>query len=72
MGFTATEAPVTVPTPGAIARVCAPVTDQLRVLDWPEVSLVDEAVKLAIAGGVPTATVTDAVLVPKVFVAVRV
>jgi len=49
-----------------------PVTVQLRVLDWPAVSFTGLAVKLAMVGGVPTATATLAVAVPKRFVAVRI
>jgi hypothetical protein len=75
-GVTATEVPVTGPTPGAIDREVAPVTDQASVDVWPAVRAAGAAVKLAMAGGVPapgvTVTVAVAVADPAPFVAVRV
>jgi len=57
VGFTVTDFPVTAPTPALIARVVAPVTDQLRVLDWPVMILADVAAKAAIVGRVAAAAV---------------
>jgi hypothetical protein len=53
-GFTVTEVPVTAPTPALMARVVAPVTDQLRVPDWPVMSFAG-AVKVAMVGRVAVA-----------------
>jgi hypothetical protein len=71
-GFTATDVPVTAPTPGLMVTVGDPVAVQLSVLGWPAVTLAGVAAKLAMVGGLPAATVTVAVVVPTLFVAVRV
>lgn len=71
-GFTTVDVPVTLPTPPVMASVGEPVTTQESVLDWPAVTLAGEAVKLVTVGGLPTLTVTAAVVDPKLFLAVRV
>jgi hypothetical protein len=48
-GFTVTDVPVTAPTPAFMARVVAPVTDQLSVADWPVMSFAG-AVNVAMVG----------------------
>ena len=50
VGATTILVPVTVPTPGLMLRLVAPLTDQERVLDWPEEMLVGLAVKFEIVG----------------------
>ena len=72
VGLTTTDVPVTVPTPELTLRVGAPVTTQLKVLDWPEVMLAGEALKLVIVGALPTVTVRLEVTEPNVLVADRV
>ena len=71
--MTATLDPVTVPIP-EMDTEAAPEMLQDRVLLWPEVIFVGEAVKLTIVGGAGalTATVTVAVTLPAAFVAVSV
>ena len=71
-GVTWVELPVTRPTPELILTLVAPVTDQLNVLDWPSAILAGEVERLPMTGGAPAATVTDAVLVPAEFVALKV
>ncbi len=58
------EVPVTVPMPGSIFRLVAPVTVQASVLDWPLAIPTGVAVKLLITGFGPIVTVTVDVLVP--------
>jgi hypothetical protein len=72
VGVTLNEVPVTRPTLGPRVRLAAPVTAQLRVLAWPEATLAGAAVKLAMTGGLPTATIVLAVMDPIMLVAVRV
>jgi hypothetical protein len=67
-----TEVPLNVPTAGLSVRLGDPVTAQLSVLVWPAVTVAGLAVKLVIVGVLPATTVTEAVLVPKAFVAVSV
>jgi hypothetical protein len=71
-GFTLTDVPVTTPTPPLMLSVGAPVAAQFNVLDWPTVTLAGVAVKLVMAGGLPTETGTTAVTVPNELVAVSV
>ena len=71
-GFTVTEVPVTVPTPGLMLRVGEPVATQFKVVDCPATRIADAAVKLVIAGGEPTLMVTVADAVPEALVAVSV
>jgi hypothetical protein len=63
---------MTVPTPELMVRVDDPVTTQASVLYWPAVIFAGVAVKLAMVGKLPTLTVTFAVAVPKLFLAVKV
>jgi hypothetical protein len=53
-----------VPTSGLRDRLVAPVTAQLRMLDWPGPTVGGDAVKLSMAGRFPTMTVTVAVRDP--------
>jgi hypothetical protein len=71
-GFTAVDVPVTAPTPELMVSVGEPVVVQASVLVWPAPTLAGVAVKLVIAGGLPTLTVTLAVVDPKLFLAVMV
>ena len=71
-GFTATDVPVTAPTPALMARVGEPVTVQLRVLDCPLVTFAGKALKLVMVGRPPAMTVTEAVVDPEALVAFRV
>jgi hypothetical protein len=48
-----------------------PVTVQRRMLDCPGATFAGDAVKLVMVGGFPTITVTVAVAVPKLFLAVK-
>ena len=50
-----TDVPLTAPTPALMARVVAPFTDQLSVLDWPVMAFAGVAVKAATTGGLPDA-----------------
>jgi hypothetical protein len=49
-----------VPTLGVRVRKLAPVTDQVRVVDCPPISVVGEAEKLAMKGGVPAVAAAGA------------
>jgi hypothetical protein len=71
-GVTMSVVPVTAPTPEVMLTVWAPVTAQLSVLGCPGVTFAGVALKLAMAGRLPAATVTAAVLDPKELAAVRV
>jgi hypothetical protein len=71
-GFTFTDVPVTAPTPESMVRVGDPVTVQASVPDWPAARFAGVAVNFVMVGALPTATVTAAVLDPKLFVAVSV
>jgi hypothetical protein len=71
-GLTLTEVPVTGPTPGAILRLAAPLTDQLRAEDWRMEICGGLAAKPAMTGGPPTVTVVVAVREPDGLPAVRV
>jgi len=73
-GLTAADVSMATPGPtlGLMLRLVAPVTAQLRVLDCPEAMLAGAAAKLAMAGRLPTVTVTVAVAVPKALTPVRV
>jgi hypothetical protein len=55
-----------------MVRVGEPVVVQLSVLDCPAVMFAGVALRLAIVGGLPTVTVTVAVVEPERLVAVRV
>jgi hypothetical protein len=55
-----------------MTRLGDPVTAQLSVLDCPAVTVAGVAAKLAMVGALPAVTVTEAVVDPKVLVAVRV
>jgi cytochrome c biogenesis factor len=54
LGLMLADVPVTVPIVGAMLNEVAPETVQLRVADWPEVTLDGVAVKLVMAGAVGT------------------
>lgn len=70
-GFTVTDVPVTVPTPGLMLNAGEPVTAHLSVQDCPAATIVGVAVKLVMVGRLPAVTVTVALLEPKLLVAVR-
>ena len=73
VGLTAMLVPVTVPMVGLMLRLVAPPTAQDNVVLCPVVIIPGVAVKLEIAGlGAETVTVTEAVVLPAAFVAVRV
>lgn len=71
-GVTFIDVPPNTPTEGLMTSVGDPVTAQLSVLVWPAVTVAGVAAKLVIVGALPAVTVTEAVVDPKVFVAVRV
>jgi hypothetical protein len=66
------DVPAIVPTKGLITRLGDPVTAQLSVLVWPAVTLEGVAANLVMVGALPAVTVTDAMAVPKLLVAVSV
>ena len=63
-GLTVMVEPVTGPMPGPMLKAVEPVTDQVSVVDWPRDKAGDAAWKLAMTGGLRTATVAMAVTVP--------
>ena len=67
-----TDVPANVPTPGLMTRFGDPVTAQPSVLDCPAVTVAGVAAKLAMVGALPAVTVTEAVVDPKMLVAVKV
>ena len=71
-GVTFTDDPVTAPTPGVIVTAGDPVTAQLNVLEYPSSTFAGVATKLVIVGASATTTLTEAVVLPNVFVAVSV
>ena len=71
VGETVVEVPVTVPIP-LMEREVAPDTDHERVELAPALMVAGLAVKLEIVGGTTTVTVVCAVVLPALFVAVRV
>jgi hypothetical protein len=66
------DVPAMLPKLGLIVVLTAPVTDQLSVLGCPAVTFAGAAVKPTMIGALPATTVTMAVAVPKLLVAVRV
>jgi len=54
-----------------MTRLGDPVTAQLSVLAWPAVTVTGVATNLVIVGALPAVTVTAAMVVPKLLVAVR-
>jgi hypothetical protein len=66
------DVPASVPTKGLITRLGDPVTAQLSVLAWPAVTVAGDAANFVMVGALPAVTVTDAMLVPKLLVAVSV
>jgi hypothetical protein len=55
-----------------MTRLGDPVTAQLSVLAWPAVTVTGDAANFVMVGALPAVTVTDAMLVPKLLVAVSV
>ena len=71
-GVTFADVPVTLPIPPSMVRLGDPVTAQLSMLDWPAATFAGVATKRLIVGGLPAVTTSEAIAVPKLFVAVRV
>lgn len=65
------DEPESVPTKGLMTRLGDPVTAQLSVLAWPAVTVTGVATNFVMVGALPAVTVTEAMLVPKLLVAVR-
>ncbi|PTL75285.1 hypothetical protein DAT35_55595 [Vitiosangium sp. GDMCC 1.1324] len=72
VGLTTTLVPVTVPTPGEMLRLVAPVTVQLSVALWPRLIVAGAAENVVMVGGGTTVTVAVDVTLPAPFVAVSV